>query len=478
MCAFERCAASATCSKNGGMNNSLRKVLLRWLLVAFGIAFLLLMPIAYQLLRQPAIDAYDQALTDASLALIPHLHFNDGEVRFIFPPAAEQVLRTDRYDEIYFVILGPENRFMAGDAGLPAPDQEEIAASPDRLMYDSTFRGLKIRLSAIQRELGGKNYTVITAETTHKRDRLAFQFAMALILPMLALAAATGFTVWYGVRHSLAPIERIRLELQRMEHRHLRPLDEHHAPAEIRPLVHEFNALLQRLDAAAEAQQRFVANAAHQLRTPLAGVRTQFELARDETDADLRRKRIDQSIDAISRLSHLVHQLLALLSAAPEGREYQQGCRVAISDVIRDRSPEWVHLAAARNVDLGFEIEASAVHGDGMLLGELVANLVDNAVRYSATNGTVTVRCRTEGQQAVIEVEDNGPGIPEHERKHVFERFYRLSDSSASGSGLGLAIVQEIADGLGGSASITTPASGTGTLVRVVIPAAPPDNQA
>lgn len=459
------------------MNNSLRKILLRWLLLAFGIAFLLLMPIAYQLLRQPAVDAYDQALTDASLALIPHLHMTDGEVRFVFPPAAEQVLRTDRYDEIFYLILGPENSFMAGDAGLPAPDPEEIAANPDRLMYDSTFRGMKIRLSAIQRELGGQNYTFITAETTHKRDRLAFQFAMALILPMLALAAATGFTVWYGVRHSLAPIERILLELQRMEHRHLKSLDEQQAPAEIRPLVHEFNALLQRLDAAAEAQQRFVANAAHQLRTPLAGVRTQFELARDETDAELRRKRIDQSIDAIARLSHLVHQLLALLSAAPEGREQQRGCRVEIADVIRDRSPEWVHLAAARNVDLGFEISPVAVFGDSMLLGELIANLVDNAVRYLATNGAVTVRCRSEAQQAVIEVEDNGPGIPVDERTRVFERFYRLADSATSGSGLGLSIVQEIAHGLGGSAVITTPAGGAGTLVRIVMPVAPTGSQ-
>lgn len=428
------------------MNNSLRKVLLRWLLVAFGIAFLLLMPISYQLLRQPAIDAYDQALTDASLALIPHLHMTEGVVRFVFPPAAEEVLRTDHYDEIFFLVVGPENRFMAGDAGLPTPDPGEIAASPDHLMYDAVFRGLKIRLSAIQRELCRQKYTFITAETTHKRDRLAVQFAMALILPMPALAAATGFTIWYGVRHSLAPIERILLELQRMEHRHL--------------------------NAAAEAQQRFVANAAHQLRTPLAGVRTQFELARDETDAELRRKRIDQSIDAITRLSHLVHQLLALLSAAPEVRNQQQSCRVEIADVIRDRSPEWVHLAAARNVDLGFELAPTAVHGDSLLIGEMIANLVDNAVRYSHANGMVTVRCRTEAQQALIEVEDNGPSIPEDKRQRVFERFFRLSDSSASGSGLGLAIVQEIAHGLGGSAIICAPASGSGTLVRVVMPSA------
>jgi two-component system sensor histidine kinase TctE len=257
-----------------------------------------------------------------------------------------------------------------------------------------------------------------------------------------------------------------------MQQNDLEPLDESGVPTEIKLLVQEFNGLLQRLDRSMEEQQRFVANAAHQLRTPLAGVRTQLELLRVEFGNELHRQRITQSISAIERLGHLVHQMLALLSSVPGGREISTQTVVNVAEVIRERSTEWVRLAALRYVDLGFELEPVHVYGDALLIGEMIANLVDNAVRYSPADAIVTVRCRQEGEKTIIEVEDNGPGIPAGDRELVFERFYRLpAVTSIPGSGLGLAIVREVAHGLGGTVKIDIPRTGQGCLIQVTCPA-------
>ncbi len=341
----------------------------------------------------------------------------------------------------------------------------------DPLFYDAVFRGHNIRVCAVQSVIDGTHYTFVVAETTLKRDRIAADLRIALIVPVMILALATGLTILFAIRHALAPVEHIRLMLKNMQDRDLRPLDEQQAPLEIRPLVHEFNALLGRLDAASAAQQRFVANAAHQLRTPLAGVRTQLELVGNEADETQRAKRISQSIAAIVRLGHLINQLLTLLSAAPGGRDGHNGAQICIPDIIGDRSTEWVRLAAARDIDLGFELSAATIRGDALMVGEMIANLVDNALRFTPVGGTVTVRCKMEDEAAFIEVEDNGPGIPDSERERVFERFFRLPNAAASGSGLGLAIVQEIAVGMGGKANIISGAGGIGTIVRIRLPA-------
>jgi two-component system sensor histidine kinase TctE len=424
------------------------------------------------LIQQPANDAYDHDVSNSTLSLVRHLQIVDGEARFIFPTEAEQVLRTDSRDQIYYLVLGPGGRFIAGDRDVPI---QEVLRRPPRssepLMYNATYRGHDVRVSAIQQEIAGQSYLFLTAETTRKRAVLATNSAIATVLSMFVLAAASALMVWNSTSRALAPIEKIRIALHEMAHNNLKPLDESQAPTEIRPLVQEFNSLLQRLDNSVEAQQRFVANAAHQLYTPLAGVRTQLELLRDDVGSAQHSQHITQSIQAIERLSHLVHQMLALLSSVPGGRAQSTKTLVDTAEVIRERSTEWVRLAAPRNVDLGFELETAYVYADPVLVGEMIANLVDNAVRYSPVGAVVTVRCRREVQKVVIEVEDNGPGIPPDELEFVFERFYRLSTStSVPGSGLGLAIVREVARGLGGEATIYGPRDRQGCLVRVECP--------
>jgi two-component system sensor histidine kinase TctE len=457
---------------------SLRRGLLKRLSLSFGISLLLLIPLIYQLIQRPASQAYDHEVSDATLSLIPYLQEENGKVVFNFPKEAEQVLRTDSRDEIHFLVMGPNGHFIAGDADLAAQGVPHPTLDDTRMiMYDGAYHGRDVRISATQRAIGGQGYLFLTAETTNKRDALASNSGIATLLSLLVLVAVSVINVWYSIRHALVPLDDLRTALHNMQQSDLLPLDESRVPSEIKPLVQEFNGLLQRLDSSLEVQQRFVANAAHQLRTPLAGIRTQLELLRDEIADDRHRLRITHSIDAIAGLGHLVHQMLALLSSVPGAREVSVQSFVNVADIIRERMTEWVRSAAQRQVDLGFEIDRVIIYGDPLLVGEMIANLVDNAVRYSPLGAVVTVRCRHSETDAIIEVEDNGPGIPWRERELVFERFYRLSVSAPiSGSGLGLAIVREVAHGLGGVASIDVPASGAGCVVRVVCPLA--DNDA
>jgi two-component system sensor histidine kinase TctE len=398
----------------------------------------------------------------------------DGEPRFVFPAAAEQVLRADRVDDIYYLVLGPNGRFVAGDAGLPheSPDGEDAHA--DRVSFYSHFRGHPIRVIAVHRQVSGEPFVFVTAETTRKRDQLRVDLAFALFLPLIFFAAAAGFTIWFGVRHALLPVEDIRRALQGMQHGALKPLDAASAPGEIRPLVAEFNLLLDRLEQAANAQQRFVANAAHQLRTPLAGIRTQLELLPQEADAAERDSRTRQCIGALERLGHLINQMLVLLAAEPGGRQTDLAEHIDLPELVRDRSPEWIRLAENKGLDLGFELQACHVKGDRLLLGEMITNLVNNALIYTPPPGEVTLRCGEIGGKAFVEVEDTGPGIPPEFRERVFERFFRLPAASSPGGGLGLPIVREIARGFGGRVDILTPVSGKGALLRVSLPRAAP----
>ncbi len=453
------------------MTRSLRKALLLWLMLPAGLALVTFLPLAFHLVHQPAMEALDRALADASLALVPHLEIVEGEPRFVFPAAAEQVLRADRVDDIYFLVLGPNGRFVAGDAGLPheAPEGDEVHG--ERVSFYAHFRGHPIRVTAVHRTISGEPFVFVTAETTRKRDQLRVDLAFALLLPLLFFAGSTGFTIWFGVRHALLPVEDIRRSLHDMEHRAVTPLDAALAPGEIRPLVEEFNLLLKRLEDAADAQQRFVANAAHQLRTPLAGVRTQLELLLRDSDPDQRTARTAQCIGAIERLGHLVNQMLVLLAAEPGGRQADLAEGIDLPELVRDRSPEWIRLAENKGLDLGFELSNCHVTGDKLLLGEMVTNLVTNALIYTPSPGEVTLRCGESGGQVFIEIEDTGPGIPVEFRERVFERFFRLPTAGSPGGGLGLPLVREIARGFGGQVEILTPSNGRGSLVKVSLPA-------
>jgi two-component system sensor histidine kinase TctE len=234
------------------------------------------------------------------------------------------------------------------------------------------------------------------------------------------------------------------------------------------------NDLLTRLSMVLESRQRFVADAAHQLRTPVAGIKTQTELALRQAPSADAQATLKQLYSATEQAARLVNQLLALARAEPGTGRGQHAETLDLVALARDTATEWVPRALEKNIDLGFDspLAAARIEGDAFLLRELLNNLLDNAVRYTPAGGDVTVRVMPHREGFALNVEDNGPGIPEEDRERVFERFYRVLGTGVEGCGLGLAIVREIALSHRGEARLSSGAGGAGTLVSITFPRA------
>ena len=440
---------------------SLRAHLLRMLLPPIAALLALGAVVAYYPSAEPTTEAYDQALFDIGIALGAHIRVTPAEYRFELPAAVEQVLRTDRYDVIFYRVLSPSGLHIAGDPTLPAPPGDAPA-------HDAVFNGQKVRVVSVESPCGRSTCTVLVAETTNKRARAAREFLLTSMLPGILIAFATLLIVWFGVKRGLWPLARLSEELKARSPRDLRPIDAAAAPEETRPLVSALNGLLEEVAHAAQNQQRFLANAAHQLRTPLAGLQTHTELALAQPLPESCRVHLEQVHRATIRTARLANQLLALARAEPGGRG--SASDVNLRSLVESEADAWVHQALARDVDLGFELEPAPVKGDALLLREALANLVHNAIEYSHAGGHVTLRTGRRDGRSFAEVEDDGPGIAAHERERVLERFYRVPGTPGTGSGLGLAIVREIAAGHGARMELAEGAGGRGCRVALTFP--------
>jgi len=281
-------------------------------------------------------------------------------------------------------------------------------------------------------------------------------------------SAAAVLAVLLGVRGVLRPVEDLRRQLQARTHLDLSPVREPDSAEELRPLVTELNQMLARLGEAQEVQARFIANAAHQLRTPIAGVITQLDLAK-KANAD-RETHIAQAREGAARLARLAQQILSLAAADPLSNPAATQERSDLAEIVTSHADEWLRMARSMGVELEFDLGSAPVVGNSVLVGELATNLVHNAARYGAR--TVGVTTRAANDRSMLEVMDDGPGIPPEARRRVFERFSRLDSQSTEGSGLGLAIVSEIAQRHGANVQLTEGAAGRGTRVIVSFAAA------
>jgi two-component system sensor histidine kinase TctE len=381
------------------------------------------------------------------IALGERIRSSGDAVVFDLPGAAEQVLRTDKYDTIYYGLRRPDGSTLAGDPGLPplpAGQQSEDGV----IAYDGVYRDQPIRVVALLVPCGGQICTVQVAETTNKRRKLARNIVLSSLVPELLITVLTLVLVWFGVKRGLAPLEDLSNEIRARSARDLRPIDPGHAPEEARPLVGALNQLFGQVAGASSNQQRFLANAAHQLRTPLAGLQAHTEIALAQGVPEEHRAQLEQVHRATIRTARLANQLLALARAEPGGTRVD-AASVNLRAIVEDAADEWVHRALSKEIDLGFELADVEVQGDALLLREALANLIHNALEYAPAGGRVTVRTgsRDSGgnKRAFLEVEDDGPGIPATERDKVLERFYRVAGTPGTGSGLGLSIVREIA---------------------------------
>jgi len=447
--------------------SSLRGRLLNMLLLPLAVLLAAGAIGAYFLSLEPASEAYDQALGDIALALGERIRVGDGKVSFDLPGAAEEVLRKDKYDTIYYHVRGPDGVPLAGDPGLPAIPPGSVPED-GVIAYGGRYRDQDIRVIALLVPCGGQICTVQVAETTNKRRHLARQIILSSLVPQLLIALLTLAVVWFAVKRGLAPLEGLSADIRARSARDLRSVDPGHAPAEARPLVGALNQLLGQVAESSRNQQRFLANAAHQLRTPLAGLQAHAEIALAQ--AGPRRAELEQMHGATVRTARLANQLLALARAEPGGFRAEAPAPVSLRAMVEDAADEWVHRALARDIDLGFELGEARVSGDALLLREAFVNLVHNALEYTPRGGRVTARTGMRNGNAYLEVEDDGPGIPPAERAQVLERFYRVPGTAGTGSGLGLAIVREIALAHGAEVEIGPGEAGRGCKVELRFP--------
>ena len=423
---------------------------------------------AYFLSLEPASEAYDQALVDVGIALGERIRSSGDSVLFDLPGAAEQVLRTDKYDTIYYHLRRPDGSPLAGDPGLPPipADQQPVEGV---IAYDGIYRDQPIRVVALLVPCGGQVCTVQVAETTNKRRKLARNIVISSLVPELLITLVTLALVWFGVKRGLAPLQHLSDEIRARSARDLRPIDPGQAPDEARPLVGALNQLFGQVAGASSNQQRFLANAAHQLRTPLAGLQAHTEIALAQGMPEENRAQLEQVHRATIRTARLANQLLALARAEPGGSRLD-AAPVNLRAVVEDAADEWVHRAMAREIDLGFELADVQVQGDALLLREALANLIHNALEYSPAGARVTVRTGKRNDLPFLEVEDDGPGIPESDREQVLERFYRVAGTPGTGSGLGLSIVREIAAAHRADIAIAAGEGGRGCRVGLTFP--------
>ena len=446
---------------------SLRAHLLRMLLPPITALLVLGGLVAYYPSIEPATAAYDQGLIDVGISLGTYIRAADKGYRLELPMAVDQVLRRDSYDKVYYRVLGPDGEEIAGDEGLPGPPADRESRG-GVVSYDAAYQGQKVRAVALSAQCGSAACSVVVAETTVKRKRLQRDILFSSLLPEMLIALATLLIVWFGVKRGLGPLARLSEEIKSRSPGDLRPIDAAGAPEETQPLVSALNGLLDELAQASRNQQRFLANAAHQLRTPLAGLQAHTELTLAKPLPPEVRAELAQVHQATIRTARLANQLLALARAEPGARGNAAGLN--LKTLAESEADAWVHQALARDVDLGFELESAPVHGDAFLLREALANLVHNAIEYSPRGARVTVRTGRNGSHSFVEVEDDGPGIPPPERERVLERFYRVPGTPGTGSGLGLAIVREIASGHGAAISITDAMGGKGCRVAITFP--------
>ena len=349
---------------------------------------------------------------------------------------------------------------------MPASQAQEDGV----VAYDGEYRGLNIRIVALQVPCGGGTCTVQVAETTNKRNKLARNIVLSSLVPELLVALATLVIVWFGVQRGLAPLADLSAEIRSRSARDLRPIDPAHAPEEARPLVAALNQLFRQVAESSGNQQRFLANAAHQLRTPLAGLRAHTEIALAQGMPEAQRAQLEQVHLATVRTARLANQLLALARAEPGGYRADAFASVNLRTVVEDAADEWVHRAMEKEIDLGFELADTQVTGDALLLREALANLIHNALEYTPQGGHVTVTTGLRNDCAFLDVEDDGPGIPPSEHAQALERFYRVPGTMGTGSGLGLSIVREIATAHGAEIAIRAGAHGRGCKVGLTFP--------
>ncbi len=458
---------------------SLKRQLLLWLLLPQLVLWLVGGWLAYQTALSYAEKAIDQSLTQTVRSLARQVKPIGSGLLVDFPRAAQDIIEQDPKDRVSYMVSSPPGQFVLGNAQLPAPPaalSERGIPTDQALVYGAQIEGKPVRVALLEVDYGEpgspQRLRVQMARSLAAQQAIARELVTDILVPLVLLGGVLGLLVWAGISRGLQPLRRLAGQISARQDLRLSamaPIEMAQAPLEVHALAGALNQLLATVQRSLTQEKRFLSDAAHQLRTPLAGLISQAELAvqeASEAPAGLRERLLKVQAGA-ERSAHLVHQLLAL--ARHEAEVVLQPLDLAA--LARSVAREWTPRALAAGVDLGYEgPEQLQARGEQLLLREALSNLLDNALRYAGRGASVTVTLHTTGEpaQAVLAVRDNGPGLASEDLGHVFERFWRASDLPG-GCGLGLAIVQEIALRHGGQASAEAEAP-QGLRVALVLP--------
>ena len=477
------------------IRHSLFGEILDWMLAPLLLLWPMSIAITYLVAKSIANQPFDDALEDRVTVLGQQVRSVGGKASGQLHPSGRDILRADDVDSVYYLLAGPDGELLDGDRDLPRPRlnaADEHARSGAVEFRNDSIHGTPIRVAytyinldplherAVQPPLEPALALVQVAETLDKRAHLANEIIKGVILPQFIILPVILALVWFALSRGLSPLAELQQRIRARPQDDLSPIDPRQVPEEISPLVGSFNDMLERLGESVAMQKRFIADAAHQMKTPLAGMRMQSELALRQLDPAEIHRSLEQLAKSSESATRLVNQLLALARAENQPQAGLAFAEIDLPLLARETVQDWVQASFAGEIDLGFEPPANddrpvVIAGQPLMLRELLSNLIDNALRYTPAGGSVTGRVRCDGDRALLEVEDTGPGIAPNERERVFERFYRILGSNTEGSGLGLAIVREIAQQHGAEIDIfNNPRSQSmrfpGSLFRLTFP--------
>ncbi|WP_234794653.1 sensor histidine kinase [Xaviernesmea oryzae] len=453
-----------------GLRHSLRVQLL------FGVMVTLTAVVGFNLTsglisaRRTALVVTDNMLLASARTIAEAVHVDgEGTVAVDVPPAALELFDTGHADHVYYRVTTAWGSLVTGYPDLASPAMA-------RRGEDMAFHNVNVRAMMLDQPVVGlgpdATVTVTVAVTRHGQQAMRTALWLSGLKDQLLLVAMAGLVTVFGLRFGLSPIMRFRNVVKARRRDQLEPFDEAMVQTELRPLVAALNDYMGRAQRQMAAQRRFVANAAHQLRTPLTVLSTQASFAARETDSLRRDEALQALIRSTRQVTRLAEQLLTLTRAEP-GSRAPRAERIDMAKVARQVLEAQAETALSRGIDIGLDVDnlaagAAIVIGDGTMMKEALVNLVDNALRYTPGPGAVTVTLKRKDSLVEIIVDDTGPGIADTEREQVFERFYRIIGTQAEGSGLGLAIVREVVTGAGGTVALgESPEGGLRVTVRL-----------
>ena len=404
---------------------------------------------------------HDRLLKGSLLAIAERLAVEDGEITVDLPRVALGMLETQSDDSIFYRV-SVDGKTVTGYNDLPLP--RGSALEPEQpIFWHDTYRGSAVRIAAIARHVYGtpKPVLVAVAETEHARDQLWREIIRELALAEIVILAVIAGLTWVAVERGLGPLSQLKRQIDRRGisgSKDFQPLNLAMVPKEALAPAQAINELLDRVSLATQILRQFTANASHQMRTPLAALRTHLDLLKRRLAGSTDLTQMVMEVDAqVGRLDRMISQLLTLARADEDALVRSPAERMSLVTKAKQVLALRAQFAAARNIELQLEVEQDEmyVEANELLIDEIFGNVIDNAIRYGPTGGMVITRLSSDGHSAVVDIEDDGPGIPASERQKVFERFYRIAHPNGpDGSGLGLSIVRVLLDRMGGAVEL------------------------